>query len=295
MPFSSLLSYPTGLGTGAVEVSELGTGQSGPLGVEAVLEYNGIYLNLRDWVDTYLITSIDGLGDADVRDAREVNPQQDGETFFDAFYGGRTIVLTGRIRAHHIFKLRDMQQILRQTFADISQEHPLIFHSQNPLNTLQILCKKFQPLVMAEVQQNFKWERDFQISLRASNPRFVSLLPTATTITVGNIVPTTIVNNGNYFAQPILTLENQMTAPRLVNESTGQELKFSGNLVNGERVTVDFATRRITLQTGVSVINRLAPDSDWPELGPGENAITVLATGIGGTASAVLNYRHTFM
>src|SRR3954449_8748285 len=87
-----------------------GTGASGPPGVESVLEYNGSYLNVRDWIETYLVTAIDGLADADVRDARDVNPQQHGETYFDAFYGGRSVVLTGKIRAMTLAKLRDMQQ-----------------------------------------------------------------------------------------------------------------------------------------------------------------------------------------
>ena len=295
MPIASLSSYAYGLGSGDTELAILGTGLSGPQGVEAVFEYNGLYMNVRDWIDTYLIVGVDGFGDADVRDSREVNPQQDGETFFDAFYGGRTIVLNGRIRAHHIHKLRDMQQILRQSFADLSIERPLVIHGVSPAGTVMINCKKVQPIAMSEAQQNFMWQRDFQVSLRASNPRFLSLLPVSYEIEVGEPVPIGILNVGSYFAQPVLTLENGIETPQMINDSTGQELKLSGDVESGETVTIDFARRRMTNQTGLSVFDRLAPDSDWPELAPGNNLLSILSPSFDVDASAILTFHHSYM
>ena len=477
MPLISLPSYEAGLATGDPEVIIIGTGESGPQGVEATIEFNGLYMNIRDWIDTYLITGIDGLGDADIRDVREVNPAQDGETYFDAYYGGRTIVLSGKIRAHHIWKLRDMQQALRQAFADISNEKPLIFHAADPGYSLMIYCKKVQSLVMAEAQQNYLWERDFQVSLRASNPRFTRLLPISSSLEVvenlllnpsaeinstgytlvGGTLPRStaqahsgaacflatitgstfqmyksgipvdpgepysaggfvkqgatgpesftaslgyynaggtliagserfgtpivsssdwrravveetvappgattmtavftfngvssgdlqfvdslmvakrarlpeyfdgdsdggrwtgtphnsssvrwvgtlgggaaedVVNLGSYFAQPIVTLANHMDAPVILNEATGRELKFTGSIDADETVTVDFVNRRMTNQNGISVFDRVAPDSDWPELAPGINPISVSADDFDSDALITLAYRHSYM
>lgn len=177
----SLPSAATGLVAGSVELALEGTGNSGPGGVESVFIYNGVYLNIREWIDTFLVTNIEGLADADVRDAREANPGRHGETYFESFYGGRTLTLSGKIRAHNINKLRDMEQGLRQAFNDIDTEKPLIIRNTNFGRDMMISCKKIQPVNIPERQDNFKFERDFQITLRASNPRFLSTSRKTTT------------------------------------------------------------------------------------------------------------------
>ena len=128
----SLLDVPYELGRGDPNIGYPGSGKAGPRGIEAVIEYNGLYMNVRDWVDTYLVTTIGGLDDADVRDNREVNPGYHGETAFIGLYGGRTVTLTGKIITKTIFKLRDMQQGLRQAFSRIDREFPLIFRAPDP-------------------------------------------------------------------------------------------------------------------------------------------------------------------
>ena len=165
-----------GLTTGIADRFLPGTGKSRPAGVEAYFEYNGATFNVRTWQDTFLITTIDGMADPDVRDTREVNPGRHGETAFDAYYGGRTIVLTGKMRAGNLNKLRDMQQGLKFIFGDIGKELPLYIRTNTPEKDVFIKCKKSQPIVMSETQQNFGYTRDFQITLRASDPFFLSYM-----------------------------------------------------------------------------------------------------------------------
>lgn len=163
------------LGSGSASERIIGTKKSGPRGIEAVLMYNGLTMNVTEWVDTYLITNINGIDDADVRDSRDLNPGDHGETPFNSYYGGRSIVLTGKIVAKTIWKLRDMQQALRAAFADISTEMPLIFMTGDINTDLYIPCKKVQPIQMPDAQKTANhFERDFNITLRASNPRFLS-------------------------------------------------------------------------------------------------------------------------
>lgn len=166
--------FATGLWSGDTELSLPGTGLSQPPGLEAVLEYNGMIFHDRAVVDKYRILKIDGLQDPDVRDNREVNPSAHGETALASFYGGRTILLTGRIEAYTTAKLRDMQQGLRTAFSSLI-EKPLIFHVGDINKEIQIMCRKIDKISMTEEQTNDKnvW-RDFQITLRASDPRFIS-------------------------------------------------------------------------------------------------------------------------
>lgn len=163
-------------GSGEIGTAVHGFGDAMPPGIESLLEYRGLTLNNRQWADTFVVEEIDGLADADIRDDREVNPSQHGETAFDALYGGRTIVMTGFIRAFRLDKLNDMRQALREAFMDISQESPLIFHTADPDNDIQIYCKKIAPIAMKDVQQDQNiFKRAFMVSVRASNPRFTSI------------------------------------------------------------------------------------------------------------------------
>lgn len=209
-----ITSFPpaqVGLTSGAADRFLLGTGRGAPSGVESIFEYNGSLFNVRSWQDTFLVISIDGLADPDIRDQREVNPGRHGETFYDAFYGGRTIVLTGRIRAGNIRKLRDMQMGLKQVFGDLSKELPLYFRTGDVARDLFINCKKSQPIVMAETQANFQYTRDFQVTLRASSPFFKSYMEQWSThaASVGNF---TLTHEGNAPSLPRVRIHGPLTA-----------------------------------------------------------------------------------
>jgi hypothetical protein len=170
-----LYSEETGLGLGDPDLALEGTGRSVPRGIEAQFEYNGLILNDRTVIDKYRIMQIDGLDDADVRDSRDENPGQHGETPNFALYGGRTIAITGRIEAYSLAKLRDMQQALRTAFQDISEEKKLNFLTGSTSTDHYISCKKFSKNQWGEEQKDkHVFFRDFVITLRASDPRFYS-------------------------------------------------------------------------------------------------------------------------
>ena len=297
---ASLLTRPVGITTGDPNERIIGTGHSGPTGIESVIEFNGIYLNVREWVDTYIVTTIGGLDDADVRDSREVNPGYHGETAFTSFYGGRTITLTGKVVTKTIWKLRDMQQGLRQAFAPLDIERPLIFHTPSPDRDLQVYCRKNQAIQMADEQRTANhFERAFLITLRAANPRFVSVIreysvKTATAATY-DAIAFSPVNNGNYNAQPEIQLLGPMTNPRITNEQNNQQIYIPTTIPAGERWIIDTSTWRFYRQSDMA--NRfqyLDPTSDWMELAPGKNNIRLTASGMtSGTSQIVMYHRHT--
>jgi hypothetical protein len=240
MGLVSLRSAIATLGTGDSGGSTIGSKKSGPRGIEAVIEYNGLYLNVRDWVDTFLVTTIMGIDDADVRDTREPNPGRHGETPGFAYYGGRTIALQGKLITKTIWKLRDMEQALRQAFSDLSIEQALIFHGTAPDEDLQIFCKKSQKLDMADTQTTPNhFERPFNVTLRASNPRFKSIIRHyyqwiyGGSATVDAIAFQTV-NTGNFDSEPYIEFVGPMSAPQLINELNGDTLKFVGNIPAGE-------------------------------------------------------------
>lgn len=161
-----------GLGTGSANQAVIGTGLSVPSGIDMPISFNGLILNNRQWIDTYVVQKIAGLSDATIRDDRENNPDADGETYFEAYYGGKTFTLSGYIRCFNLAKLDDMEQALRAAFHNIKVEQPMVFHHRNPQGVAQIMCKKGAELVCDDEQttENY-FRRDFMITMKASNPR----------------------------------------------------------------------------------------------------------------------------
>jgi phage-related protein len=279
-----VLVLPTavaGLGSGQTGSIDPGTGDSIPGGVESIFEYNGLVMNNRGWLDTFLVTNIDGLSDADIRDSREVNPGDHGETPFAAFYGGRTITMSGKIRAHTLFKMRDMIQALRTAFQDISVERPLRIMTGDADRDVIIYCKKIQTLNIPETQADFRHMRDFQITLRASNPRFQSYTERYAALTAGAAYPisTSVPNLGNTNAQPRFQIIGPITNPSITNTTTGKTMSFTVTIAAGQTWTIDVERRSIVDQTGVNQFSKLDVASDWVELAPGSNTIQLSGSG----------------
>lgn len=207
-------------GSGDPDVALFGTGESVPRGLEAVLEYNNLQMGDTRNIDCYFITQISGLGDADIRDSRENIPSDHGERAFNPYYGGRTIVISGFIRAFNITKLRDMQEALRTAFVEL-EEKPLYWRTTDLTKDVYINCRKIQPILMDEIQKDRNYTRDFQITLRASDPRFYSAQATVVSIdpnlisnpsfeddTLGATPSNWTLSNPDAFASATLTTES---------------------------------------------------------------------------------------
>ena len=149
MPELVIPPYVAGPGGGSLTERVLGTGLAMP-GLDGFYVYNGLLLNYRDWIDTYVFRGIDGLDDAEVRNSANANPGDHGETPGNAFYSGRTVTISGEIRYVHYPKMLDMREALREAFADIQNERPLWIRHPTGDTTLDriVYCRKQGKLEM---------------------------------------------------------------------------------------------------------------------------------------------------
>jgi hypothetical protein len=254
----------------------LGSGRAIPAGIEAVLEYNGLFLNVQKNIDQYRVTEIDGLGDPDIRDTRDVRTGSDGEVPYNSFYGGRTIVINGNIQTFNVAKLRDMQMALRTAFADLSQEKPLIFRTGDPDTDHYINCKKISPIQWAESQQSNMVTRDFQISLRASDPRFFGLYANSESFYPGTIDSLTevltAVNEGNYNASPVIRFYGPSLSSSLWNDTTQQLVKV--NFVPSfDYYEYDLAANTLKNSFGINSWKAMDDASEMMVFAPGPNKL----------------------
>jgi phage-related protein len=264
---------------GDPNVSITGTGFSVPRGVEAILSYNGIAMNDLTVYDKYRVMGIDGLSDPDIRDSREDKFSDDGEDAYDSYYGGRTIVLKIRVEAYQLDKLRDMEEALRTAFASLT-EKKLTFVTGDPEKDHYIMCKKSQSMSNTEDIEsiNYRHFRDWQITLRASDPRFYRSKKKSKSSTIVGGVPEelNVINIGNYSSFPKIKLFGPMENISLYNDQAPEP--FNGIIFNaayalgeGEFLVIDSERRTITDDTGASQISQLDKASGWLKVSPGAN------------------------
>ena len=293
-----------GLGGGSPDGPLTPSGLAVPGGVEAVFEYNGLYLNVLTNVDRYKVKTIDGLDDPDMRDQREDNPGDDGETAYPSYYSGRPISLQGTIQAYSLQKMRDMIQALEQAFSNIRVERPLYIHGPTMAQHVFINCRKNSKLVIQETQSDFRFYRDFLIPLRASNFRILSLerpSVSATGLNAGTAIVMTVTNNGSYPAQCLARLTGGMTGPRITNVANDSMVKFEPTLVMGAADVREISSiqndKYVRDGAGVNKYNDITLDSGWLTLEPGDNQIEFYASAISGSApqrTLTLTWQHTW-
>ncbi len=92
-----------------------------------MLDYDGYVLNDRRRLDVIFIESIGGLTGPDLAAEAEKNPDRDGETPYDATYGGWTITLRGYVDAGTLETMRSLYSYVLDAFDDVSKERPLWF------------------------------------------------------------------------------------------------------------------------------------------------------------------------
>lgn len=173
-------------------------------GVEHQYEFNGLTLNDRTVADRYQITRVTGFEDPDIRDAREVNPGYHGETAFSMYYGGRTIVLEGNIRAGNLEKMRDMQQALKTAALPTTEFALYVRNPQSAARDTYVMVRKSASLQGSEQQAGYSWVRPFQITFRASDPRIQAVTTTTTTYSFTGSPPA---NFTDYFSTDATDIE----------------------------------------------------------------------------------------
>ena len=301
-----VLPLGTGGGGGGPVVPDAPWTYPGILGLEYEIEYNGLLFNEHlhyGYVDNkataserYKITEIGGLDDGDVRDSRELYTMRDGEYVLPAFYGGRTITLTGYVQAKNLRRLREMANALRGGLNDISIERELIFRAYPAAGEhsgdLMLMARKSAPLQLKDDMdpQTGKFRMSFMATFRASDPVFRSATATVTSLSLGS---TTITNQGEWFDLPTITLIGPLTDPVVYNVANGDLITLTGTIAGGDTWTIDQKKRTITDSGGASKFGNVdLTATTWVRIMPGDNIVNLDGSGAG---SAQISWRHAWL
>lgn len=279
-------------GTGSSADRVIGSGTSFPA-FPGYVQYNGLLLNNYNEYDYYHIKSIEGLDDAEVRDNRQPKTNQDGENDLGMFYGGRTLVINGQIRAYHVHKADDMRDYLKGVFARPRLELPLWFRVGGPDIDRIIYCRKNAKLTIPTAQptRDTPWI-EFQIPLRASDPRILSYRRQSATVDANSSA--VVDNQGNYDAKTSIRLYGPATTLKLTRyyNNVPQQI-IVDHIAAGDFLEIVGAT--VKDSSGNNAYGRYSDDSDKVMLGPSpfSNYLDLEGTGTSSATKALIQWRHS--
>lgn len=172
------------LWAGDAQIHLPGTRKSAPLSLQALLKFNGITINDHKVIDHFRVTSVDGFHGTEIRHSEEPNPSDHGMTPLDNWLGGKTLIVSGIIKAGNIDKLSDMEEGLRTALYTMTEKQFVVSVSDFARD-VYINARPSDKLSIIEQQTNDRYEREFQFTLRASDPRWRSIMSTTHSVLFG--------------------------------------------------------------------------------------------------------------
>lgn len=112
---------------------------------------------------------------------------------------------------------------------------------------------------------------------------------------------TDVLNNGDKYVYPTIYIEVTGASAdagtlQIINHTTGAQIKINRQFADGETVTVDLKTRRITSGTGGNITNAISDDTVLSAfyLQPGENNIEFISSVSGQTVNAAAVFDNEY-
>lgn len=255
------------------------------------------------------------VGSPTIRVVTENRPDDDGESDSTARHGGRAVALDLRVT-------EDPEAVLDEltSFTGPAARPYLVMRSDawaGP-RRLRLRTDQWSAPVDADMPPNI---RDMQAQWRAPDGIYEAVEESHLTVPVdipspagvafpitfpfsfagtGSSGAVTVTNIGNTASHHVTRLYGPITAPRLINMLTGEQLAFTDSLVLGAGEYVEVDTREHSANlNGDPAIGRLGhlsfASSRWWRLQPGVQNIRYTGTAPSAGAQAVFTYRPAWL
>ncbi len=264
---------------------------------EIEMTYRGISFNtnLTGIGDTYMLIDIpEGLNHPVIRESERNIQGEHGISDQMSFYGKRLITLTGKIISDTQAGRKIMEEELKKIFIldgiqdNLNASYYPLFITDEDGELKQIDVKVAVGVEFQKIFGNY-YERDFIVTLKARDPRILGQtlnnepleesfdgttlqFPSKFPFKLGNKVfnQITINNTCNFSTPPIITLSGVSTNPRIINQTTGKQMKLNTDLLSGDEIVIDVALGTIE-KNGADILSALDAVSEFIFLAPGEN------------------------
>jgi hypothetical protein len=127
-------------------------------------------------------------------------------------------------------------------------------------------------------------------------PATVPMLVAGGSVYTGSATAT---NAGDIPANVIVTFNNQISAPKITNSTTGETVQFSSSVAlnDGDSLVVDFKNSTAWLTaSGVvtNVIKYLTTSSRFFRINSGDNSLTFTGDSLSSTANCIVSFYDTY-
>lgn len=252
-------------------------------GIESIWEYNGLIMNDREEYNSYLFDQISGFRAPGIREDRSANPTDHGDRAnTNPLLDGKNIVIDGRIRARNWTILEQMTDAMYQAFG-VLEELPLLAYPrpgwpyEKP--TVQIYCRVSSFPDIVDSQPNEKYERPFQLTLHASNPRIISPVLKVSSGHVPldpggpsyNEVFIECLNEGQFTAQADIhvTAAGENPYVEIVGFESLYNFQFNANIPDIDDVAIAYTNGRRAVLNGNNNRSIIGGGSKWIHIPPG--------------------------
>ena len=182
-----------------------------------------------------------------------------------------------------------------------------------------VYCRKSAPIDPGDEEQvDWKYQRPFMVTLRASDSRMVSRKPTTVSIVpssfglvfpvdgsgltfpidgsgliFGAPLPMPVVNLGRSPASMVIRLYGEMVDPVVYHPLTGKSIGIIGTIADGDYFEFDTGRHIVVDSLGSERYSMLTDETSWPELLRGPNQLHLGANSVSGVGKIVITYRHS--
>lgn len=287
---------------------------TGPNGVRVVLGNGNTARADPDWIGFLNPEDgVTGLDSADVRESADLLVEADGGVHGSFYYGRRPFTLSGWIDTNVSLAVMSERadKLLAATNA-MRADGTLVWTESHRPQT-GVWFRRGAP-----VRISGRARKVFTLPLVSADDRIVGTTVNSEVIVpggAGGIVgytdaysdpygedldvsgQVTVVNAGKAGARPWFVIEGPITNPRLVNNTTGEEIRITYTLAANEFLTVETHPARRSVLFGGTSSRWGAVDNantTWWELGPGANDIRLLSLSFTAGAELTVNWRDTW-
>lgn len=256
----------------------------------------------------FLITKIDGLSAPQNIIQRQKAPYQDGTTYIDSKLEERQIVMEGVIlKADIQQRRRDLIKIFNPKLSGILELIDMnmsirCYPELAPVFPSNMQNKMYQPFMITLLCPDPYWyddtEERWELKSFSGGFGFSLSFP----LSFGTVGTKLVVeNNGDVETPIILELYGPMSKPVLSNETTGESISITQDILSGERLEIittygEKSVDKIALDgTRSKAFHYISPTSKFFNLRVGKNILSYTATDTTSESNAIVYYRNRYL
>jgi hypothetical protein len=232
----------------------------------------------------WFVEDLKGWDSAETRSSSSPRREADGVFTATARHGGRSLELVGCAVAPTLDAAYAAKNALLGA-VNLRKQLVLLVTEDR---ARRVVCTRFDEVRLEQRRRILR----FSIPLLAADPRKYADVETEVALAVDELG--TFTNEGTMETSPTVVVAGEITTPRLVNVTAGEELAFDLDLAAGEELLVDFDSRSATVG-GVSVRSALVSGYRWWQLEPGDTDVRLEADAAGAGGAMTVTARSAWI